>query len=367
MVPQLTLALVPGADPDGVEVVQNVDLGQDHGIDAVAADRVAPRGCVEPADATRPPGGRAELVADGANALAERVVELGRKRAVADPRGVRHEHPDGPGDARRRDAAAGAGAAGRRRRRRHVGVRAQVDVEHHPLRALEQDATALGQGSLDDRVDVADVGVDAFRVAEVLVEDGPLVEGLGTVELGERLVLQAQHEAELLLEKDRLLQVADAEADAPHLVLVRGPDAAPRRAQAVVAAHLLAELVEHRVVGHDHVSAFADDQVARVDPGRLMALQLLQEGAGIDDDTVPDDAQRRRVEDAAGDQVEAVLTAVGDYGVAGVVAALRADDHVDALGQQVHDLALALVAPLPAHQDGHAHRGGKPTRAGRAA
>ena len=47
-------------------------------------------------------------------------------------------------------------------------------------------------------------------------------------------------------------------------------------------------------------------------------------------------------------QVELEHLAVADDRVAGVVAALVADDHVGPLGEQVDDLALALVAPLGA-------------------
>ncbi len=56
-----------------------------------------------------------------------------------------------------------------------------------------------------------------------------------------------------------------------------------------------------------------------------------------------------------------MLLAAGDHRVAGVVAALRADDHVDGVGEQVDDLALAFIAPLAAHQNCDAHRGGKRT------
>ena len=119
---------------------------------------------------------------------------------------------------------------------------------------------------LDERIDVADVRVDALRVAEVFVEDLPLVEWLGAVQPREALVLETEHESELLLEERRLLQVADAKADAAHLVLVRRADAAPGGAEAVVATHLLAELVEHWVIRHHHVRPLADDEVLRRDP-----------------------------------------------------------------------------------------------------
>jgi len=107
------------------------------------------------------------------------------------------------------------------------------------------------------------------------------------------------------------------------------------------------------------VGALADDQVVRGDTARLQLVELLEERLGVDDDTVADDAGGRRVENAAGDQVEAVLLATGDDRVARVVPALRADDHVDGVGEEVDDLALAFIAPLPAHQDRDAHSGGK--------
>ena len=47
--------------------------------------------------------------------------------------------------------------------------------------------------------------------------------------------------------------------------------------------------------------------------------------------------------------------AVADDRVAGVVAALEADDDVGLLGEQVDDLALALVAPLGADDHGAWH------------
>jgi adenylosuccinate synthase len=72
------------------------------------------------------------------------------------------------------------------------------------------------------------------------------------------------------------------------------------------------------------------------------------EGA-IEDDAVADHARLVRVEDAGGDQVELELLAVADDRVTGVVAALEAHDRVGPLGEQVGDLALALIAPLGAN------------------
>ena len=49
--------------------------------------------------------------------------------------------------------------------------------------------------------------------------------------------------------------------------------------------------------------------------------------------------------------MELELLAVADDRVAGVVAALEADDHVGVVGEQVDDLALPLIAPLGSDYD----------------
>ena len=62
-----------------------------------------------------------------------------------------------------------------------------------------------------------------------------------------------------------------------------------------------------------------------------------------------------RAQDAGGDEVQDVFRAADDDGVAGVVAALGADDDVGLLGEDVDDLAFAFVAPLGADQNGVCH------------
>ena len=76
MIPELALAHVSGADLQGLELVEDVDLGQHHRIDAVGGDRVARDGRVEPSDPPGAPGGGAVLGADLAKLIAERVGQL---------------------------------------------------------------------------------------------------------------------------------------------------------------------------------------------------------------------------------------------------------------------------------------------------
>src|SRR6202000_943540 len=83
----------------------------------------------------------------------------------------------------------------------------------------------------------------------------------------------------------------------------------------------------------------------------FQAIDLAQQHPWVDDDAVADHAGLVGVEDPRRDQVELELLAVADDRVAGVVAALVADDRCSPLGEQIRDLALALVAPLGADYD----------------
>ena len=56
----------------------------------------------------------------------------------------------------------------------------------------------------------------------------------------------------------------------------------------------------------------------------------------------------RPAHDARGQQVQREVPVAELDGVAGVVAAVVARDDVESVGEKVDDLALALVAPLPA-------------------
>ncbi len=77
--------------------------------------------------------------------------------------------------------------------------------------------------------------------------------------------------------------------------------------------------------------------------------------SGSIDAAGPEHAERAGIEDPRRDVVELVRLAVGDDRVPGIRAALVAADEVGVPGEQVDDLALALVAPLSADDDGRGH------------
>jgi hypothetical protein len=99
----------------------------------------------------------------------------------------------------------------------------------------------------------------------------------------------------------------------------------------------------------------ADAQAREVDPLRAQIVQLAGQDLRVDHDAVADRAQLPRVEDPGRDQVELPRDAVAHDGVPRVVATLEADHQVRPLGEEVDDLALALVAPLGAHDHYASH------------
>jgi hypothetical protein len=105
------------------------------------------------------------------------------------------------------------------------------------------------------------------------------------------------------------------------------------------------------VVRHDQVRVRRQFQVGDADSGAFQPVDLAQQNPRVDDDPVADHTRLIGVQDPRRDQVEGERLTVADDRVAGVVAALVADDRGSPLGEQIRDLALALVAPLGADYD----------------
>ena len=153
-----------------------------------------------------------------------------------------------------------------------------------------------------------------------------------------------------MFETLRVDQVKHAQARAGRLVAVSRADAALGGADLVLALERLALGVEFAMIGKDQVRRFAQDQVAvNADAELAQPLDFLDEAHGVHHDAVADDADLVLAQNAGGNQVQDVFLAFDVDGVAGVVAALRADHHVRLLGQHVNDLAFAFIAPLGAH------------------
>ena len=155
----------------------------------------------------------------------------------------------------------------------------------------------------------------------------------------------------------RVGEVANPDRPAPDLVLVGRADAAPGGAELLVAAPFLAGAVERAVRRQDQRRVVGELQGLRGNFDALGAdrVDLVEQCPGIDDDAVADDRQFAGPHHARGQQAQLVLDIADDDGVAGIVAALKADHDIGALRQPVDDLALALVAPLGADDGDIAH------------
>ncbi len=132
----------------------------------------------------------------------------------------------------------------------------------------------------------------------------------------------------------------------------------PRPVVPTFSARRFFRAVEELVVRQDQVGAVAEVQV-EADAAALEPRDLVHEDTGVDDAAVADHAGLAR-HAAGGQKVQFVHVLAHDDGVARVVAALEPHDEVAAVREDVHDLALAFVAPLGPEDGGDRHRGGRP-------
>jgi hypothetical protein len=165
-------------------------------------------------------------------------------------------------------------------------------------------------------------------------------------------VVEIQHFAELGGEALAMRQVGDAQRAPRHLVLVRRPDAAPGRADRRGALGVLPREVERHVRRNDQRAgrADADPFGDRHAPGDQL-VHLSEQRVGGQHDAVADQAGDAVAQDAGRQQPHDGLLALDDQRVPGVVAALETHHGRHPVGEEIYDLALALVTPLGADDD----------------
>jgi hypothetical protein len=259
-------------------------------------------------------------------------------------------------DPRRADAAAGAGTARDRIGRGHEGIGAVVEVEQRSLRALEQHAPTRIEGLVEQERRVGDVRRQAVGEAQEVAQDDAAVERRDVVDALQQVVLDGQRGVHLLLQDLPVEQVLRADPDARRLVGVGRAHAALRRADLQGAEAQLRLRVDQSVPRHHEVRVARDAQPRCRTPSVLQTVELADEDLRVDHHPVAEHADLVGLEDARRQQVELERLGAVDDGVARVVAPLVAGHHVEVLGQQVDDLALALVAPLGAHDHAAGHQ-----------
>ena len=153
-----------------------------------------------------------------------------------------------------------------------------------------------------------------------------------------------------------LHQVDHAQTGARGLVAVGRTDAALGRADFALALAQLALFVERAVIRQDEVRAVADEQVsADRDPDFAQAVDFPTSATGSMTTPLPitQILPRRRMPE--GMRCRTYFLPPMNDGVAGVIAALAADDDVGVAGQDIDDLAFSFIAPLRADQNRICH------------
>ena len=231
-----------------------------------------------------------------------------------------------------------------------------IHVEHGGLGPLEQDDLARIQRPAQGQGRVGHVGAEPVGVLLVAGRDCLGLDPAPVVDLGQYLVLLAQHQIELLPQDARVEQVLDADPGPGDLVAVGRADAAAGRADPRAAQVPFGHLVQRPVVRRDQVRVGRDQELGAVHAAGGEAVDLVQQHLRVDHHAVADHRDDVGRQHPGRQQVQGVALVADDHRVAGVVPALVSDHVVDAVPEQVGGLALALIAPLSPdyHDRGHA-------------
>ena len=287
---------------------------------------------------------------DVAELLARLVEELRGERTAAHTGAVGLEDAVDLADAVGGDAQAGADSGADRIRRRHEGIRTEIDVEQRALGALGQDGLVLRQAVVDEVF-----AVDDLEAAEVFHGVEPLCLELRDVVL----VVQTAENALVtglgggvdLLEIGAQ-QIAHTHAVAADLVGVGRADALARRTDLGAALGGLVGGIEDPVRREDQMGFFRNaellgDVVAAL--GELFGLGAEQNG--IQNDAVSDDVGFTALEDSRGNRAEHVFLPAELQRMTGIGTTLESGYNLVMGREHVHDLSLALVAPLEAEDN----------------
>jgi hypothetical protein len=231
-----------------------------------------------------------------------------------------------------------------------------VEVEEGGLGPLEQHVLAGLEGLVDQVHRVGHVGLQLG--GDLLEVDAGDLVGRGrhlVVDLGQHLALLLERHVELLPEDLGVVEVLHPQPHPGRLVGVGGADAPAGGAQLVLAQVPLGHPVDLLVVGQHQVGVRRHPQPRAVDAPAGEAGDLVEQDDGVDHHPVADDRDDVVVEHAAGHELQGVALVVDHQGVARVVAALVADDHVHLLGEEIGELALPLVTPLGSDHDRRRH------------
>src|SRR5262249_13555850 len=148
----------------------------------------------------------------------------------------------------------------------------------------------------------------------------------------------------------------DAQTRSGCFVAISRADAALGGADFVFTFENLALRIEFAVVRENEMGRFAQVKITvDLDAELAESLDFFNEADGIDADGVADAANLFLAQYSGRDEVEDILLAADVNGVAGVVAALSADNDVRLFSKDIDNFAFSFVAPLGTHQNRICH------------
>src|SRR3989344_1031369 len=340
---------VADADVDGFQTVEHVQLGQADARDAVHIDSATQDNSVEPTTTPSTAGSRAELVTLFSQVRTDFVEQLSREWTRTYTRGVSLGNAQDVVQEHRANTRTGSYAASGGVRAGHVRVGTVVDVQQGALGAFEHDVFASATQVVQLGSQVQHQRLEQLRVLFAF--------GQGLVEVDGRLfVVTHQHEVvvfhqftQFVFKTRHVEQIAHAQATACNLVFVSRADAATGGADLQLATGLFTGLVQRNVEGQDQWAGRADTQALAHRYAFFFQLgDLAQQGVRCNHHAVADQALHAFAQYARRDQVQDSFFTVDHQGVTGVVATLVAHYGGSMFGQQINDLAFALITPLGA-------------------
>ena len=109
--------------------------------------------------------------------------------------------------------------------------------------------------------------------------------------------------------------------------------------------------VEELVPRHDELAAVAELNVCNADAAVLKGFHLFHQRERINDDAVADHVDDFASEDTGRDQVEYIFFGTVFHGMAGIVAALEANDHIGVARKNIDDFSFTFITPLGTHNN----------------
>ncbi|RMN95057.1 hypothetical protein ALQ50_05526 [Pseudomonas coronafaciens pv. coronafaciens] len=341
--------LVTDADVDGFQTVEHVQLGQAQTRNAVDFDGTTQDDGIEPATTTCATGGGAELVATLGQKRTNVVEQLGRKRPRTHTRGVSLGDTQNVIQIHRTETRTGGDAASSGVGAGDVRIGAVVDVQQRALGTFEHDVLAIATHLMQRSSDVEHQRLEQVSVFHALVECFLEVDGRLFVVIDQHKVVIVEQFAQLGGEALAVEQVADAQSATRHLVFVSRADTTTGGADLEFAAGFFARLIQCNVIRQDQRAGRADAQALAHRNAFLFQLDdFAQERVGGDHHTIADQALHAFAQHTGRDQVQYGLLTVDHQGVASIVATLITHYGGSMFGQQINDLAFALITPLSA-------------------